>query len=540
MSQASTVGSGSDTGSTSEVISGALGDLDAIGYDVATRLSSSAVIPLVIILVLLVAWLVLRYIVYSNLKLLLSCVCPCLFEGDEFDEEDYGYGTQDDTETTRLQLPNYWTALPTEVLQEVHHGLRVPKSAEARSKMEKAYHKRRKLIEQRSQAQVQLRQAIEQERKHLEEARMRHRQQNQAEQVREMTEAQLAEDRRKREEEEERARQLEAMQAALAAAQESAKVATRTESTWQDAAREEIRQSMRMGNQPGGVSSAAMAARDAPNYDHRPQSASDKALQEIDNDDGVVHIPDEEDGYAAGTAADSALASPAKAHGDGEGEGKEEDGALVAAGASAAGVATGSMTEERGAAHPAMQRTATYLVRQQIGYTTEEAAAMAMEAERAAEEQRQRAFQLIRSYGLDMDDKELSGDFKKFTESIMSGLHSFDLHDSIAYSRILGFSANVPVHYKRRLALEATDARQKRAASFAGNGMASPAQAEVVGMTPGYGMAFNQRMVHGPAIQVIEPGNIQNQQPRGQVPIQSSQGQTPQRQMPPQAWGSNS
>jgi len=120
-----------------------------------------------------------------------------------------------------------------------------------------------------------------------------------------------------------------------------------------------------------------------------------------------------------------------------------------------------------------------------------------------------------------MDDKEVSGDFKRFTESIMSGLHSFDLHDSIAYSRILGFSANVPVHYKRRLALEATHARQMRAASFAGNGIASPQSTDIPGMTPGYGMAFNHRMVHGPSIQmqVVHPGQIQNQVPRsyGQV-----------------------
>lgn len=241
-------------------------------------------------------------------------------------------------------------------------------------------------------------------------------------------------------------------------------------------------------------------------------SASDKALREIDEDEGVVHIPDEEDGYTpASGSRGSAAVSPMKGHG--EGEGKEEDGSLVEDGSKNSAVAGGSVHGEGAAAGGGqgpglMVRTATAIVREQIGYTSEEAAAMAMEAERAAEEQRRRAFMLIRQYGLDMDDKDLSGDFKKFTESIMSGLHSFDLHDSIAYSRILGFSANVPVHYKRRLALEATETRERRASSFAGNGMASPAQADIPGMTQGYGMAFNHRMVHGPAIQVIQPGQI--------------------------------
>jgi len=153
----------------------------------------------------------------------------------------------------------------------------------------------------------------------------------------------------------------------------------------------------------GDVSAAALAARQAVvsggavSGHKRPMSASDKALQEIEEDEGVVYIPDDEDGYTAGG---SQLASPAKSagrvHGDGEGKDGEEEAAM--AGGAAQQVSAGSVHDgpdgETSSTRPAqpLQRTATAIVREQIGFTSEEAAAMAMEAERAANEQRQRAF----------------------------------------------------------------------------------------------------------------------------------------------------
>jgi len=91
VTDASSVGSGSSSGSISEVVSSVLGNINAIGFDVGGRLSRPTVIPLVIVMVVLVAWLVVRYIVYSNIKLVLSCLCPCLFEDEEDDQELFGY-----------------------------------------------------------------------------------------------------------------------------------------------------------------------------------------------------------------------------------------------------------------------------------------------------------------------------------------------------------------------------------------------------------------------------------------------------------------
>ena len=58
-------------------ITSALGDFDAIGYDVAGRLTRPHVLPLVLVLILLLFFLAFKYIVYSNVRRLCRWVCGC-------------------------------------------------------------------------------------------------------------------------------------------------------------------------------------------------------------------------------------------------------------------------------------------------------------------------------------------------------------------------------------------------------------------------------------------------------------------------------
>lgn len=156
-------------------INSAVGDLDVIGYDVAGRLSRSHVLPLVLILVLLLFFLAFKYIVYSNTRRLCRWICGCTKDRSE-EAEQFGYDQRDQETRAREEqaasqqgsdgappptnedhaLPNYWDALPTEVLMEVARNMRAAKDAYSKRKMLEAYQKRRAMHDRRQNALRQL------------------------------------------------------------------------------------------------------------------------------------------------------------------------------------------------------------------------------------------------------------------------------------------------------------------------------------------------------------------------------------------------
>jgi len=190
---------------------------------------------------------------------------------------------------------------------------------------------------------------------------------------------------------------------------------------------------------------------------------------------------------------------------EGEGEDGDTDDEMGGAGAVAMGSGTGGNSPNQvhvqqpmhimpmppgAGAHPRLVRRPSEIARQRYGYSAEQAGRLANEAAMAAVAQMQLAERLLLEEGLSTNDRDIEGDFKKFSQRIMSGLHSFDLHDSIHYSRLFGFASHVPRVLKRRIDLSTT---RRMETEEAGQSM---------------GMHFNQRIAHGQGFDVPMPAVI--------------------------------
>lgn len=208
------------------------------------------------------------------------------------------------------------------------------------------------------------------------------------------------------------------------------------------------------------------------------------------------------------------------ADGDDDDDEEEESGGgmqAMAMGGGGGGAAAGG--DQKSGRPPPLTRRPSEIARARYGYSAEQAGSLANQAQQAANAQMELAARLLMEEGLSINDRDLEGDFKKFSQRIMSGLHSFDLHDSIHYSRLFGFASHVPKGLKRRISLSTT---RKLEMEEEGQSM---------------GMHFNQRIAHGQGfdVPVARPG-VQGQgrigyggsaRLSGAVALQSGAGQLP-------------
>lgn len=256
------------------------------------------------------------------------------------------------------------------------------------------------------------------------------------------------------------AKRLAEIQKALEKASEAQGIADKAQRRWMQASQMEMKASKR--NLTGG------AAGGSGGVDHISQMEEDGDITTLADGDH-----DDSDGDADGEMGNVAMGQAAQ-------------------GGAAAGGGGGGGDTKPGARPPLLRRPSE-IARARFGYSAEQAGRLANEAQQAAIAQMQLAERLLMEEGLSVNEKDLEGDFKKFSQRIMSGLHSFDLHDSIHYSRLFGFASHVPKGLKRRIDLSTT---RKMDMEEDGQSM---------------GMHFNQRVAHGqgfdvPMVTVPQPG----------------------------------